>query len=40
MVSSLGTRTKKEKLYGIPKLEDANWAGSKNRSQECTLILT
>ena len=40
MVSSLGTRTKKEKLYGIPKLEDANWAGSKNRSRECTLILT
>lgn len=37
---NLGTKTKKEKLYGIPKLEDANWAGSKNRSQECTLILT
>ncbi len=37
---NLGTKTKKEKLYGIPKLEDANWAGSKNRSIECTLILT
>jgi DNA topoisomerase II len=36
----LGTKTKKEKLYGIPKLEDANWAGSKDRSPECTLILT
>ena len=40
MMRNLGTKTKKEKLYGIPKLEDANWAGSKNRSQECTLILT
>jgi len=26
-------------LRGIPKLEDANWAGTKN-SSECTLILT
>jgi plasmid replication initiation protein len=26
---NLGTKTKKSKLYGIPKLEDANWAGTK-----------
>ena len=30
---------KQNRLKGIPKLEDANWAGSKNSSQ-CTLILT
>jgi DNA topoisomerase-2 len=30
---------KKSKLYGIPKLDDANEAGGK-RSSECTLILT
>jgi DNA topoisomerase-2 len=30
---------KKTRLLGIPKLEDANWAGS-NRSRECLLILT
>lgn len=30
---------KKVKLTGIPKLDDANYAGGK-RSQECTLILT
>ena len=30
---------KQHRLKGIPKLEDANWAGSKNSSQ-CTLILT
>jgi DNA topoisomerase II len=30
---------KKTKLIGIPKLDDAEWAGSR-RSQECTLILT
>lgn len=35
----LGTGTKKAKLFGIPKLEDANWAGTK-QSSECTLILT
>lgn len=35
----LGTGKKKDKLFGIPKLEDANWAGTKN-SVECTLILT
>ena len=39
MMRNLGTKTKKERLYGIPKLEDANWAGTK-RSLECTLILT
>jgi len=30
---------KKTKLHGIPKLDDANWAGGR-RSQDCTLILT
>ena len=30
---------KKDKLLGIPKLEDANWAGTR-RSLECTIILT
>ncbi len=27
---NLGTGTKKQKLFGIPKLEDANWAGTKS----------
>jgi len=31
--------TKKSKLTGIPKLDDANFAGSKN-SKDCTLIIT
>ena len=31
--------SKKVKLYGIPKLEDALWAGS-SKSDQCTLILT
>jgi len=31
--------TKVNKLTGIPKLDDANWAGTK-KSHECTLILT
>ncbi|SPQ99888.1 unnamed protein product (mitochondrion) [Plasmodiophora brassicae] len=31
--------TKKSKIGGIPKLDDANWAGTKN-SSKCTLILT
>lgn len=31
--------TKKVKLYGIPKLEDALWAGT-SKSEQCTLILT
>lgn len=30
---------KKNKLYDVPKLEDANWAGT-DRSSYCTLILT
>mgnify|MGYP001280121399 CR=1 FL=1 len=30
---------KKTKLNGVPKLDDANWAGGR-RSEECTLILT
>jgi len=30
---------KKNVIRGIPKLEDANWAGT-NKSKECTLILT
>jgi len=30
---------KKTKLNGVPKLDDANWAGGR-RSDECTLILT
>lgn len=33
------SKTKTVKLRGIPKLEDANNAGSKN-SIDCTLILT
>ena len=31
---------KKERLLGIPKLEDANLAGTKRGSRECTIILT
>jgi len=31
--------TKKSRISGIPKLDDANWAGT-HRSTECTLILT
>ncbi len=30
---------KRSKLYGIPKLDDANWAGTP-KSDQCTLILT
>ena len=30
---------KTSKLYGIPKLDDANWAGGR-KSQECALFLT
>ena len=33
------TATKKSRLLGIPKLEDANMAGTKN-ADICTLILT
>jgi DNA topoisomerase II len=35
----LGTGTKEKNLFGIPKLEDANMAGS-IESDKCTLILT
>lgn len=31
--------SKKARILGIPKLEDANDAGTK-KSEECTLILT
>ena len=31
--------TKKNRIRGIPKLDDANWAGTK-KSKQCTLILT
>jgi DNA topoisomerase-2 len=31
--------SKKAKISGIPKLDDANWAGT-HRSHECTLIIT
>jgi DNA topoisomerase-2 len=31
--------TKKSRLLGIPKLDDANDAGTKN-AEDCTLILT
>jgi len=35
----LGTSVKRKKLFGIPKLEDANMAGT-SESHKCTLILT
>ncbi|CAK9796483.1 DNA topoisomerase 2 [Anthophora plagiata] len=38
-LQKLGPKSKQRKLQGIPKLEDANDAGT-NRSLECTLILT
>ena len=31
--------SKKSRLLGIPKLEDANWAGTK-KANKCFLILT
>jgi len=31
--------TKKNRITGIPKLDDANWAGS-GKSEQCTLIIT
>lgn len=38
---ALGTGgKKKEKLFDIPKLEDANWAGKKDMAHRCTLIIT
>ena len=36
---TLGPGKKKSKLIGIPKLEDANMAGTKH-GEECTIILT
>lgn len=39
IAKSLGPGKKKQKLFGIPKLEDANLAGTKQGS-ECTIILT
>lgn len=38
-LQKLGPKSKQKKLSGIPKLEDANDAGT-GRSLECTLILT
>lgn len=37
---ALGTGKKKEKLFDIPKLEDANWAGKRDCAHKCTLIIT
>jgi DNA topoisomerase-2 len=39
MAKDLGPGKKKQKLLGIPKLEDANLAGTR-QSAECTIILT
>ena len=39
MARTLGPGKKKVKLLGIPKLEDANNAGTKH-AEECTIILT
>ena len=39
MARTLGPGKKKQKLLGIPKLEDANKAGTKD-SEDCTIILT
>ena len=39
MARQLGPGKKKQKLFGIPKLEDANNAGTRY-AQDCTLILT
>lgn len=39
MAKTLGPGKKKSKLIGIPKLEDANLAGTRNAA-ECTIILT
>ncbi|XP_063973742.1 DNA topoisomerase 2 isoform X2 [Diachasmimorpha longicaudata] len=38
-LQKLGPKSKQRKLQGIPKLEDANDAGT-NKSMSCTLILT
>jgi DNA topoisomerase-2 len=39
MAKDLGPGKKKSKLLGIPKLEDANKAGTKD-ANNCTIILT
>jgi len=39
LARTLGPGKKKSKLLGIPKLEDANLAGTRN-AEECTIILT
>ena len=39
MIKKLKGKGKINRIFGLPKLEDANWAGSK-MSQECVLILT
>ena len=39
MARELGPGKKKQRLLGIPKLEDANDAGGRNGAQ-CTIILT
>ena len=39
LVKNLNQGKKKSKLFGIPKLEDANDAGTKH-SKDCTIILT
>ena len=39
MAKQLGVGKKKSKLLGIPKLEDANNAGTRN-AEQCTIILT
>jgi DNA topoisomerase-2 len=31
---------KQNRIKGLPKLDDAIWAGQRNKSEECTLILT
>ena len=38
-LGKMGGGKKKVKLYDVPKLEDANLAGTKN-GEECTIILT
>ena len=39
MARNLGPGKKKSKLLGVPKLEDANMAGTKD-GHKCTIILT
>lgn len=39
MARALGPGKKKAKLLGVPKLDDANWAGTRDGHQ-CTIILT